>query len=105
MFIDILLIAVILVCITDVSGFWEEVHKWLEKWLKCRVSMPKILVCSLCQTHWCGLLYLLITGQLSLLSYAMVLLVAICTPLIYNAIINIREIIGLVINIPMTFFK
>lgn len=102
---NVFFIAVILVCITDISGFWDSVEAGVSRWLKCKIALPKILVCSFCQTHWIGLIYMIIAGIFSLQNYALLLLICISTPLISNVIYNIKDILGIIINIPMTFLK
>ena len=88
---DVLLIALITVNITDISGIVQHIEDSLSRWLKLRSVHIKILECSYCQTHWLGLLYLLISGNLTLFNYAMLLIVCLMTPVMYSMLILIRE--------------
>ena len=72
MLIDLLYLTLIIVFITDISGVVSHIETALAKWLKVRkVSVP-LLTCSLCQTWWVGLLYLLITHNVTLGGIALV---------------------------------
>lgn len=91
---DILTIALITVIITDLSGFIPNLETSIAKWLKInKVRLPKILTCSLCQTHWLGLGYLIFTNQFTLLNYAVVLLIAYFTTTIKNVLQLIKDCI------------
>lgn len=83
LFLDLLLIQFIIVMITDITGFVQDGLEPLVKALmKTKVGhLSKIFVCSLCQTHWVGLIYLLIVGQFNLMTYAYLLLLSVLTPL------------------------
>lgn len=105
MVLNLIFIAVICVCIIDVSGFIGEIETLLTKLLGFKVRIPKPLSCSLCMTFWTGLVYLLVWHLLTLGSLALLLCVAVCTPVIENLIWNVRDILGILINIPMTFTK
>lgn len=105
MFLDILLIQVILVVITDLSGFPEDGIKPLLRRLTGSPGEPsKIFTCSLCQTHWAGLLYLLLTGNLSLLSYAFVLFMAFMTPVTGGVLFLVRDFFQRIIESISTYF-
>lgn len=94
MLLDIFLIALILVIITDISGFPQDgLTPLLRKITGSKTGTPsKIFTCSFCQTNWAGLFYLIVTGQLSLLSYAIVLLLATMTPVIYAGVMFIKDL-------------
>lgn len=65
MIVDLLLINLIVV-LAHASGFFEYLDDWVStKWRFHH--LPKIMVCALCQTNWLSILYILITGQFSLL--------------------------------------
>lgn len=92
--IDLLLIAIIVVNITDISDLLPHIEEALKRWLKRdRIILPKIIRCSYCQTHWLCLLYLLITSQLSLATYALTLFICFLTPIIMEIQILIRDLI------------
>lgn len=98
LWIDILLLSTICVMVTDISGFFDYFEEWLGKKLKAKVQL-KILECSLCQTWWLGLLYLIITNQVHIYSIAYTLFIAVQTPIILDTIYLSRDLVGKAINI------
>lgn len=105
MFLNLLLIQVILVIITDLSGFPEDGLKPLLRRITGSPGEPsKIFTCSLCQTNWLGLLYLILTGNLSLLNYAFVLFLAFMTPVTGSLLFLIRDFIQRMIESIANYF-
>lgn len=99
--IDILLIAVICVCIIDLSGLVQEIERMLKKWLKIQkgeVRLSKPFSCSLCMTWWAGLIWLLSTGHLTLFMTAYLLVISILTPQIKDTIYTIKDTIDYILN-------
>ena len=101
--IDILLLAVIVVCIVDISGFTDSWKSGLKRLLtKGRMSDPnysfKPFDCSFCILWWVGLFYMLITHSLSLWMTAYLLGICVMTPVIKDIIILIRETFLKIIN-------
>lgn len=100
----ILLLAVIVVVIVDLSGFTESWKGWL-KWMltKGQFSSPdysfKPFDCSLCITFWSGLVYLLVTAQFSLPMLAYLLVVAFLTPVIKDALILVKDMVTFFLRI------
>ena len=93
---DILLIAVIIVVIIDISGFIDSLKSGLKKVLtKGRMSDPyyslKPFDCSFCMTWWTGLIWLLVIHNVTLWMLAYLLLICVMTPVIKDVIILIRE--------------
>lgn len=101
----LLLIQVIVVVITDLSGFPEDGIKPLfRRWFG--IGEPsKIFTCSLCQTHWAGLLYLIITGQWSFAAYALVLVLAFLTPVTGSLLTMARDFMLKAVDAIYTFFN
>lgn len=94
---NLLLIAVCVVMIVDISGFIDSVKIGLKRWLGIKGGVTlKPFDCSLCMTHWTGLIYLLFTG-FTLQSYALLLFISVLTPTIASAILLIREILDFII--------
>lgn len=94
---NLLLIAICVVMIVDISGFIDSVKIGLKRWLGIRGGVTlKPFDCSLCMTHWTGLIYLLFTG-FTLQSYALLLFISVLTPTIASAILLIREILDFII--------
>lgn len=94
---NLLLIAICVVMIVDISGFIDSVKIGLKRWLGIRGGVTlKPFDCSFCMTHWTGLIYLLFTG-FTLQSYALLLFISVLTPTIASAILLIREILDFII--------
>lgn len=89
---DILLIATILVFITDISGVVKHIETAIAKWLEIRKCSITLLNCSLCQTWWVGLFYLIRTGQFTLEGIAVVALAAFFTTTIQNALWMVKDL-------------
>lgn len=92
-FITILLIGVVMVNLIDLSGFIDSVEWWLSRTLNIKARIPKPFSCSYCMTHHIAVLYLLIAGQLTLLNYVFVLLVAFLTPQIKDMLLLVKALI------------
>ena len=66
-YIQLPLVAAIVVFIVDLSGFTDSWRGALQRWLKVKALGPvKPFDCSLCMTWWTTLAYALITGNFSL---------------------------------------
>ena len=94
--INIIAIA-ILCCFVINSGAVDSLKRALWRWLKgsapYREYSLKPFDCELCLTWWSGLLYIIVTGNLSIPSVLYVALVAWCTPIIV-------EVLQLLVDIP-----
>lgn len=94
--IDLLLIAVVIVCIVDISGFTQSWKSSLKRLLTGgRMSDPnyslKPFDCSFCLTFWSGVVYMLITHSFSLWMTSYLLGICVMTPVIRDLIILVRE--------------
>ena len=78
MYIEILEICAVVVLVVDMSGIVESLRSFVGRWLNAPADrvMLKPLDCSKCMTFWCGLIYTLIVGELSLTILLYLLLVA-----------------------------
>lgn len=76
LYLELLLLAAIVVFIVDISGIVETLKSAVGRWLGIRIERLKPFDCSLCMVWWCGLLYLWIVGRFSLLPIAVVALLA-----------------------------
>lgn len=98
----LLLIAVILVNLVDLSGFVDTVKHWIWRWLhgnKPYVDFDfRPFECSYCMTHWCGLLYMVIVGDITLFNYAYLLFLCFLTPVIKDVIVLVRDFLSDVIE-------
>lgn len=91
--IDLLIIALILVFIIDLSGIITEMEKALQKKLKRKVIIRKPFSCSLCMVFWTGLVYLLITGSFTIPMIGYVSLLSFSTPVMKDTLFVLRELI------------
>lgn len=99
-------IQVILVLITDISGFPEDGLKPLFKKLTGGVGeLSKLFTCSFCQMNWVGLAYLIVTGQFSFAAYALVLLLAFMTPVTGSLLYLVRDFIQKMITTLYDYFN
>lgn len=101
---NIFLISIIVVCIVDISGFVDTVKSTISKILtngKFNTAdyTLKPIDCSLCMTFWIGLGFLIYHNSVSLLNIAILLLIAISTPIIHDIIRLILDIFSKIINI------
>ena len=73
---DLLLIAVIVCYIIDLSGVIQSMEEGLSRLLKYRVSIPRPFSCSLCSVWWTGLIYLIVVHKFCLWYIALVALIS-----------------------------
>ena len=95
-YINILLIAFIMVAVLDISGFYDEMYLMVKRWLtggklKNDVNYIKPWSCSLCMTHHIAFIYMLVAGAFSLHLWAYILLVSLMTPVIKEIVMFTRE--------------
>lgn len=80
MLLNLLAITVIVVFINDLSGFQYTIKKMIWRWLKGNKPFQdfemKIPFCSLCMSHHCMVIWLLCTGQFSLIMWMVVCLIS-----------------------------
>ncbi|MBR2698805.1 MAG: hypothetical protein IKE76_09470 [Clostridia bacterium] len=65
-YLDLLLLAAVVVYVVDLSGWSDTVTDFASRILGRRVQAVKPLTCSLCMTFWAGLLWALFTHALTL---------------------------------------
>lgn len=100
-YIELLAIACIWVIIIDLSGFIQEIESLITGWFRTkrgRFEMPKPFSCSLCMTWWTGLIYLLITGECTVLNILAVLLIAYFTPVYKDILLILRDASTFILN-------
>lgn len=101
MWLNIFLIAIILVIITDLSGIVEYIKSHLYFRLRGTYNYPPswdspiihLMSCSLCQTWWVGLVYLIVIGQVTIPAIAYLLAIAYLTTTIKDIIVFIKEVL------------
>lgn len=65
-YLDILILALVVIFIVDISGFTQSWMDALSRWIGRPVRPVKPFACSLCMTWWTGLAYAIITGNLTI---------------------------------------
>lgn len=90
----------IFVCLVHEAGFFETIDTMISERYKFH-HLPYIFLCALCQVFWISLFYVIITGQLSILSITLCLINAhmtkIITPLyrfIENLMLKVIELLN-----------
>lgn len=91
----IIYITVIVTMITDISGFRKTFNIFGKLFLG--IDNFKLFNCSLCQSHWLSLIYLIIGGYLSFETYTFALFMSLMTKEIGNLIYLIKDSINNVI--------
>lgn len=74
MYVDLIILSLIVALVFE-SGFWDSLDEYINKRFKFH-HLPHLLMCQLCQTWWLTLLYILVTGNLSLFNICVCLLIA-----------------------------
>lgn len=100
--IDLILLQIITVFIIDLSGFPITLKTYVSKYLtKSKIITSeysfKPFDCSLCMTHWIGLLYIIITG-FSIPLYALVCVLSLTTSNTMNLLLLIKDGINKLID-------
>ena len=93
MIIDILQIAIIVVCIVDLSGIIQSIQKLFAKFLSAKdfnnIKLP-LISCSL--TWWTSLIYIIATGNFTLTNIMLSILIATMTSVIKDLILSVKDI-------------
>lgn len=105
MIVNLFYIAVICVCVLDISGFVNSLKSFITRLLtngklrgyNVRCFTLKPFDCSLCMTFWSGLIYLFIVNNVSILNIMILLLISISTPLIQDVIRTILDLMTRVV--------
>jgi len=103
MILDLFLINLI-VALVYKSGFWDSLDAYINDKFKF-YHIPHILKCTLCQVFWLSILYIIITGNITLLAIVLclvnahlnIVLIAIISTII-NFIMNIINSINILIG-------
>lgn len=92
--IDILLTALAVVFVVDLSGFILHLKRWICRWLgrSDQDFSLKPLDCSFCMTHHICLGAMLLTGTLTLPLYTFTLFVCFFTPVIKDLLNWLRDL-------------
>ena len=89
--IDLILIQIICVNIVDISGVVSHIENAIARMLSLKRVSIHLIECSYCVTHWCCVLYLLFTGELSLQTYTIVLVLCFLTSVTKDLLWGVRD--------------
>lgn len=101
---DLILMAVVVVFIVDISGAVDSLKSGL-KWILTKGKMSssdytlKPFDCSLCMTFWVGMFYLLVTANFTLPYVVCVCLLSAFAGLIKSSILLVEDIITTIIQL------
>lgn len=101
---NILLIAIFVVCVTDISQFFHQMEEYVAKWLNLKQVHIKLLECSLCQTWWLSLIYLICTNNITLINIVIAILISCFTTQIKDVITLFQDLITKLINKMYDYF-
>ena len=89
--IDLILIQIIVVIIIDISGVVVHIENAIARMLSLKKVSIHLIECSFCVSHWIGLFYLLVTGELSLKNYCLVLILSFLTSVTKDLLWGMRD--------------
>lgn len=89
--IDLLLIQVIVVILIDISGIVQSVEGLIARLLSLKKVSIYMLECSFCMNHHTAVIYLLLTGALSLKNYCFVLILSFLTSVTKDLLWGLRD--------------
>lgn len=103
MIIDLILIQLIIVFLIDLSGAITSLKLFISKYLTRGKIVSsdfslKPFDCSLCMTHWCCLLYLIIFKELSLVTYSITCVLAFFSPITNDILLSMKDLMYFIIN-------
>ena len=103
MIFDTILITLICVIITDQLHFFEEFSSSIKSILtRGKFKSPvkfKLWICSCCQAHWLSLIYLICTGNFTIVNYTIILILSWTTPMISSILTLLKNSVIKFINI------
>lgn len=102
--IDLILIQIICVNIVDISGVVSHIENAIARALSLKRVSIYLLNCSYCVTHWCCVIYLLLTGALSLKTYAIVLVLCFLTSVTKEVLWTVRDFFIYIIRLVNRLF-
>lgn len=98
-YVNLLLVALVVVFIVDLSTFTASWKNALGRWLHIQVGSVKPFDCSLCMTWWVCLIYALCVGEFSIILLAYIALLAFMAYPMSQLLLVVRELVFKLINI------
>lgn len=88
---DLILIQIIVVILIDISGIVQSVEGLIARLLSLKKVSIYMLECSFCMNHHTAVIYLLLTGALSLKNYCFVLILSFLTSVTKDLLWGVRD--------------
>ena len=102
LYLNLFLIELIFVIGLDVLHFWDEISKIISRIItKGKVEKPfdlKPFSCSTCLSFWTNLVYLICTGNFSILNVAIIIVMAMLAPELGGLIFMFKSWVDTLIN-------
>ena len=94
-YLNILFITLIFVIGLDVLGFWENFSKMISGWIT-RGKVHKVFCehpcnCSTCMSFWVNIIYMLVTGNFSILNILIIIVLAMFAPELGSLIFMLKS--------------
>ena len=90
-YLELLIVAAVVVYIVDISGFTDAWLSWLSRALKGPVKSVRPFSCSKCMTWWCVLLWAAVQGKLSIMIIGYAAALALLSNTIYAVLLFIKQ--------------
>ena len=97
-YLNITLLAVVVVFVVDISGIVETLKEGIGKLLKIKVGRLRPFDCALCMVWWSCLIYALCVGAFSIPMIAYISLLALLSLRIADTLRLISDIIGAIVE-------
>ena len=88
---DLILIQIIVVILIDISGIVQSIEGLIARMLSLKKVSIYMLECSFCMNHHTAVIYLLLTGELSLKNYCFVLILSFLTSVTKDLLWGVRD--------------
>lgn len=110
--INLILIAIIICFVVDVSGFFTFVKKFVASRLEGKyknitpedIKIP-FITCSLCSVWWAGLIYLLFVGKFTIPYIAFVAFLSLISSNISSILLLLKDILSTLENLIIKLLK
>ena len=88
---DLIIIQIIVVILIDISGIVQSIEGLIARMLSLKKVSIYMLECSFCMNHHTAVIYLLLTGALSLKNYCFVLILSFLTSVTNDLLWGVRD--------------
>lgn len=88
---NLILIQIIVVILIDISGIVQSIEGLIARMLSLKKVSIYMIECSFCMNHHTAVIYLLLTGALSLKTYCFVLILSFLTTVTKDLLWGMRD--------------